>query len=403
MNAISPIGGYNMGPGPDLLQPWSAKQLADNDTASLLIRKKYAQRFNQLIYSTSFVPIYGQSTVINVPIQPVGLITKFTVLATVTVTNPNAGSTITRGSFGPFNMWSLISYMDPNQNTRVLTNGLHIASIAARRHRRVPGAAVTTDSPTGFGATMAPIAAPATIANNTAGTVSGVWEIPLAVGRDSLKGGVFAGTIFSNQQLQLTFNPNFAQNSADGLQACYTGASNANPPTYAVTMQVFQEYWDQFPLQLLTPLSPDLSTTYELKFTAFTPLIASTDNYIRFNNLRSFLSTLLLFDNGGTLNPGTDINYFMLQAANQTTLWKRSALLHSYMTRNHFGDDWPAAGYMFDFSESPIITAAEGNTVLAVNPSTVNANAVIYVGWEDLAVSSVLASASSLAGTAGLG
>lgn len=403
MNAISPIGNYNRGPGPDLLQPWTPQQLSDNDTASLLIRKKYAQRFNQLIYSTTFVPTYGQGFVINVPIQPVGLITKFTVLASVTVTNPNAGSTITRGSFGPFNMWSLVSYMDPNQNTRILTNGLHLASIAARRHRRVPGAAYTTDSPSGFGATMAPIAAPSTIANNTAGTVAGVWEIPLAVGRDSLKGGVFAGTIFSNQQLQLTFNPNFAQNSADGLQACYTGASNANPPTYSVSLNVFQEYWDQFPLQLLTPLSPDLSTTYELKFTAFTPLIASTDNYIRFNNLRSFLSTLLLYDNGGTLNAGTDINYFMLQAANQTTLWKRTPLLQSYMTRNHFGDDWPAAGYMFDFSESPIITAAEGNTVLAVNPSTVNANATIYVGWEDLAVSSVLASASSLAGTAGLG
>jgi len=86
MNAISPIGNYNRGPGPDLLQPWTPQQLTDNDTASLLIRKKYGARFNQLIYSTTFVPTYGQGFVVNVPIQPVGLITKFIVLASVTVT-----------------------------------------------------------------------------------------------------------------------------------------------------------------------------------------------------------------------------------------------------------------------------------------------------------------------------
>lgn len=389
-------------PSTNILQPWSDKQLADSASASNLLRS-IGRRFTQQIYATSLVPVYGNPSVITVPINPVGLISKFIVMMSTVVTNPGGGALLTRGSFGPFNTLSLVQYTDPATNNRIATSGWHLASVTARRHRRVPGAAWSTDSPTGFGAVMAPLSAPATIAAGASGTVSCVYEIPLALGRNSLKGAVFAGAVFSTQSLQLTFNPNFAQNSADPLGAVYTGASNANAPTYATQVTVFQEYWDQFPLGLLNPLSPDLSTVYEIKQTAFAPLIANQDNYIRFTNLRQFLSTVVAFDNGGALNAGTDIGYFLLQSANQTTEWKRPPLLQSYLTRNAYGDDFPAGVYMFDFAENPIITAAEGNTVLSVNPTSVQANANLLVGWEDLAVSQVLASAPSLAGTAGLG
>lgn len=390
------------GPSTNILQPWSQQQLASNDQASTILRQ-LGKRFTQQIYQTTIVPVYGQQQVINVPIVNVGLISKFYVQVSTVVTNPSAGATLTRGSFGPFSTFSLIQYTDPATNQRIATPGWHLAAVTARRHRRVPGQALTSDSPTGFGATMAPIAAPATIAVNTAGTVACMYEVPLALGRNSLKGAVFAGAVFATQQLQLTFNPNFAQNSADPLQAVYTGASNANPPTFATTVTVFQEYWDQFPLGLLNALSPDLSTIYEIKSTSFSSLVAASDNFIRFTNLRQFLSNTVAFDNGGTLNAGTDINFFKLESANQTTEWKRTPLLQSYLTRNHYGDDFPAGVYMFDYSDSPIITAAEGNTVLAVNPNLVNAGAVLQVGWEDLAVSQVLASAPSLAGNAGAG
>lgn len=390
-------------PSTNILQPFTGQQQATNDNASALLRQSYGKRFFQPIANGSFTPVYGQPTIINVPLNPVGLITKFVVEVQTTVTNPSSGSTLTRGSFGPFSTFSLISYTDPAQNNRIQTTGYHLAMVNARRRRRVPGSSVTTDSPTGFGATLAPIAAPSTIAANATGTVSAVYEIPLSYGRNTLKGAVFAGAVFATQNLQLTFNPNFAQNSADPLGAVYTGASNANPPTYSTTWRVYQEYWDQFPLQLLTALSPDLSTVYELKQTAITSLLANNDNYIRFNNLRQFMSTSLFYDNGGTLNAGTDINYFLLQSANQTIIWKKYIQEFGYETANLLGDNPPAGCYMFDFTEAPIITAAEGNTVLSLNPNLVNSNATIYIGWEDLATSSVLASASSLAGTAGVG
>lgn len=386
-------------PGANILQPWTAQQLANDDAASKAIRQ-FGNQFTQQIANGSFVPVFGSPTVLNIPVNNVGLITKFFVYMSVVVSNPAAGSTLSRGSFGPFSTLSSIAYTDPNSNQRIATTGWHLSSVTARRHRRVPGAALTTNSPSGFGSVVQAIAAPSSIAANAAGTVNVLYEIPLAIGRNSLKGGVFAGAVFATQSLQLTFNPNFAQTSTDPLAAVYTGASGANPPTYAVTWTVYQEFWDQFPLQLLGPLSPSLSTVYEIKTTAFSALIQANDNFIRYANLRQFLSTVVAFDNGGTLNPGTDITYFKLQSANQTVEWQRNVALQSYLTRNHLGDDMPAGVYLFDFSEDPIITAAEGNTVLAINPSLVNANAVFQVGWEDLATSTVLASAPSLAGNA---
>jgi hypothetical protein len=393
-------------PTTNFLQPFTAQQQAANNNASQLLRQVYGKKFQQQINfgSSSFTPVFGQSLVVNIPLTPVGLITKFHVLVSTVITNPSGGSTLTRAPFGPWNSLSLVQYTDPAYNTRISTTGYHLAAVTARRHRRVPGAAFTTDTPSAFGSVMNPIAAPATIAANATGTVNCVYEIPLAFGQNTLKGAVFAGAVFATQSLQLTFNPNFCQASTDGLGAAYTGAgTGVNAPTYATTIQVFYEFWDQFPLDLLSALSPDLSTIYELKQTAFTNLLAANDNYIRFNNLRQFMSAFVAYDNGGVQNPGTDINYFLLQSANQTQLKRWVPNLLSYQTRNKLGDDMPTGTYMFDFSDAPIITAAEGNTVLSVNPITVGSGATLFVGWEDLAINSVLATATSLSGNAGVG
>jgi hypothetical protein len=384
----------------NILQPWTDKQLADNANASAFLRAN-GKRFTQLIYSATITPVAGSQQVISVPIQPVGLISKFYAEVVTTVTNPAGGSVLTRTGMGPWNSLSFIQYTDPNSNARIATPGWHLAAVVARRHRRAAGAANTTDSPTGFGAPNSPIACPATIAAPGSGTVAAVYEIPLCFGRHSLKGGVFSGAVFATQSLQLTFNNNFAKSTGTPLDAVFTGAgTGVNVPTYSTAVNVYQEYWDQFPLQLIPMLSPDLSTVYEIKQTSLSSLIAASDNYVRFSNLRQFQSVVLAYDNAGVLNAGTDINYFALQSANQTTEWKRTVRLQSYLTRNAIGDDFPAGFYMFDFSEDPISTAAEGNTVLSINPITVGANAVLQIGWENLGVSSILASAPSLSGTA---
>ena len=399
-----------MQPGNSILNPFSQQQMQQSALASAILRGQTpapagvmkGKRFVQLALSTTMTATYGQATTMLLPPAPVGLVTKYIIQAICTVTNPSAGTSMTRTGFGPFNLLSNISYTDPSQNQRINTFGWHLACVSAMRRRRVPGSAFTTDSPTGFGSVMQPITGPSTIANNnTATTVQCFYEVPLSTGRNSLRGAIVANTVFSNQQLQITFNPNFCQNSSDGLLAGYTGASNANPPTFAVTINLYQEYWDQYSLGLLTPLGPDLSFIYEMKYSVFTQLAVNQYNYFRYSPLREYWGTVLAYDNGGTQNAGTDITFFQLQAANQTTYWQRSPLLQSFVTRNMFGDDAPAGVYFFDTHDDPIITAADGNTTLQMQPNSVQNNAYVIAAWEDIAVASVLAAAPSLAGQAG--
>lgn len=399
-------------PGTNLLQPFTPQQLQQSAAASAILRGaapapqgvRPGKRFFQLAQSLSFTPIAGQALVLTPQPVPVGLVTKYYAEIIITISNPSAGSALTRTPFGPFNVLSGISYTDPTQTNRISTTGWHLASVCAMRRKRVPGAALTTDSPSGFGATLSPIAAPSSIAANSNGTVRVIYEIPLSVGRNSLRGGVVAGTVFSNQQVQLTINPNLVATGTDPLAAVYTGAAAApNQPTMTGTLNFYQEYWDQYSKSLLNPLAPDLSTIYELKSSLFTPLVAGQDNYFRYNPLREYWSTVMAFDNAGVMNPGTDVNYFKLQAANQTTFWQRSPNVQSYMTRNAIGDDPPAGVYLFDTTDDPIVTAADGNTVLILNPSSVTSGASVTIGWEDIGIASVLATAPTLAGQAGVG
>lgn len=395
-------------PSTNILNPFTPKQLADSANASAAIRAT-GKRMRQQTYTTGFALTYGVPTTINLPIQPIGLNTKFWIEISLNINNPVGGGAMTRTPFGPFNVASQIQYTDPSTNQRINTTGWHMGMTAYRRHRRIPGAAWSSDSPTGFGSNgPQPLAAPASIAaSSPTNLVRMIYEVPLSVGRNSLKGAVFSGATFTTQSLQVTINPNLAQNGTDPLGAVYTGASNGTPPIYSAgTITLYQEFWDQFALGLLDPLAPDLSMVYELKNTAISPLVVNLDNFVRFTNLRTFLSTVLAFDNNGTMNAGTDVNYFLLQSANQTKLMYHDVFVQEYLTRNGYGDGPPAGVYLFDWTDlasGPIVTAAEGNTVLSINPSLVNSGAVVSIGWEDIAVAAVLASASSLSGIAGVG
>lgn len=386
----------------NILQPFTPQQLqqAAAATQAYIANSDF---YSQPIVSGSgtFAPLYGQGQTVTINPTNIGIITKFTLELTVTINNPANGAQLTRTPAGPSNALSNITYTDPAQYNRISTSGRHLYGVTCRRHRRIVGAALTTDSPTGFGSTLAPIAAPSTIAPGASATVNMIYEIPLRYGRGSFDGAVFAGASFITQQLQFTFNPLFAQSGNDPLQAVYTGASAANPPTYSVAYKVTQDYYAGAPDSLIAALDPPLSTIYELKNTIISPVIAGAENYVRYTNLRKFLSTMIAYDNGGTMNAGSDISQIRLLTANQTPKWTVGPNLLSYRTRNRLGDDFPDGFYMIDESEAPIITAAEGNTLLGITPITANAGALIEVGWESLGVAAVLASAPSLAGTAG--
>jgi hypothetical protein len=103
---------------------------------------------------------------------------------------------------------------------------------------------------------------------------------------------------------------------------------------------------------------------------------------IPYANLRSFLSTTIIYDNGGTLNAGTDITNFGLQVANNTFIWQYDVQLEAYLTRKLLNADTPKGMYYFDHRRDPISTDQFGNTQFVLLPNTVNTNAFLLVGYE---------------------
>ena len=115
------------------------------------------------------------------------------------------------------------------------------------------------------------------------------------------------------------------------------------------------------------------------------------------SRLHDFLSTFAIFDNGGTLNVGSDVNSWGIQAANFINFQKYDPTLSAAFSRNYISDDWPKATYYWSHRHKPISTAQFGNTELVLNASTVNANAKLYIGYEMFALVNLVAQAGALA------
>jgi hypothetical protein len=141
----------------------------------------------------------------------------------------------------------------------------------------------------------------------------------------------------------------------------------------------------------------DLATVYELKTTAQTGLSVGQDFPYPYANFRSFLSTFAVYDNGGVLNAGTDINNFKMQAANYSNLFQVDPAIVSMWTRHKINTDMPAGMYYFDHRDKPLQTVQYGNLELLVNPSSVAANAQLLIGTEAFALVNQVAQAGSLA------
>jgi hypothetical protein len=258
----------------------------------------------------------------------------------------------------------------------------------------------------GAGSVYPIIVAPATIAAAANSTVRMVYEVPLAYSDDDLRGAVYANVVNATMNLQLKINPTpVVVNTVDSTFAVYTSdtALNAGTLLTNVTVTVYQVYLDQLPIGNKGVVLPvlDLSTVYELKNTNFTALTVGQDFPIPYANFRDFLSTTAIFNNNGILarNAGTDINYWSLQSANFTNLWKIDPLLAAQFARQLIQTDLPKGAYYFSHRRKPISTTQYGNMNLILNPSVVGAaTGYVQIGWEDFALVNTLTSAGSLAG-----
>lgn len=355
-----------------------------------------AIKVTQPIASGNMVP--ATNPTLNIQPRYTGLILGFFVELIATITNTAAGA-LNLTPYNAANLLSNITFTDLNNNQRINTSGWHLYMLDTVKNARPFGSSYTTDSPIKFGSVLNPISAPATIAAGagTTGLVKMVYWVPLAYGAQDLRGSLYANVVNATAQLSLTINPQaLVAAGADPTLAVYTGNAAATITNVAYT--VSQVYYSQLPMSNQGAVLPlmDLATVYELKATANTGMSVGQDFPYPYANFRSFLSTFAVYDNGGVLNAGTDINNFKLQAANYSNLFNVDPTIVSIWTRHKIMTDLPQGMYYFDHRDKPLQTVQYGNLELLVNPSTVNAGAQLLVGTEAFALVNQVAQAGSL-------
>jgi hypothetical protein len=380
-----------------------------------------------VIFSQSGINPASQN-VLNITPRNVGLIRGFYVHVATSFTT-GATTTLNRTTLGPANLLSLVTFSDLSNQQRINCGGWYLPMLDTQRRRNqsfsaelatgVPASAASgVDTPLGFSANFtsnfgnaavnAPImSCPASIAPSTANNVVDMWYyIPVSYTDRDLRGAIYAGVVNSVMNLQLTLNNAAFQvaSTADPTLAVFQSSGAVNAITgQTFSVEVYQDFLDQLPFSSQGPILPfqDLSWSYLLNTTFFTAMSVGQDYPIPFPNFRNIQSLSLIYDNGGVLNGGSDINYLSLQSANYTNIFKVSPAMAAVMTRNILHVDMPKGCYYFDFRRKPLSTVQYGNLNLLVNPATVGSSLgapQFLLGFEQLAMQNQVVGAGSLAG-----
>lgn len=379
--------------------PSDAELAAMNFQARQLLLANGLNMWQQINVQTFNTNVPG--TVITIPLRNVGYVKKYYVEILMTVQRSAAATeTQTRTALGPANILSNIILTDLSNNQRINTTGWHMHLLATARRGKAFGAAYVNDSPVDIGSNYDVMIAPTSFTSGTQ-TIRFFYEIPLAYSDTDLRGGIYASTVNATYQLQLTVNPNFfVASTGNPVNAVYQSSNAEVGRISEMTVRTYQNYLDQVPMGKNGPILPiqDLSQAYLINNTAVQALAVSQDNVIPYANFRDFLSTFFIFDQGGTLNAGTDVNYWALRSANYTNVFNMDPFMTSILGgRNAISDDWPAGVYYFDFRAKPINTIQYGNMEMVLNPSSVaGATSQLLVGYEAIAIINQVTQAGSL-------
>lgn len=356
--------------------------------------------------------IYPASTPV-ITIQPtnVGLIKRFIVEVTGTISNTGS-TTITLTDLGLMNLFSQVTYIDLNNQTRISTPSVHLALIASAKRRAPFGGTYDANQLTGNNrsemqnvppAYWPVFNAPATIASGASGNFTAFFEVPLAYSDTDLRGAVYASVLQAVQQLNFTPNAQaVTANPADDTFAVYSGAAGTAGNISAMSLTVTQEYFDNLPSsngKLILP-AYSVSQMYQLMNTPFQAIPQNQNYPISYANLRRFLSTFAIYNSTGASGGrtlGTDINYWNVQTANNTPLWQNNPMLCALLSREELHTDLPAGCYYFPTRKRPISTLQYGNVALNINASVASANSKLQIFWEMFADINTILNAGSLA------
>lgn len=375
-----------------------------NRAQRFAVLQNSVEMMQQIFTGTIAAPIQGNNVF---PVSPrnVGLVKKFVVKITGTANN-TGGANALLSDLGLANILSQVTFTDLNNNVRIQTSGWHLAFLQALKHQSAMTDAILAASEISFSKTMGNvfpvIVAPDNFATGTSQPFTMWFEVPLAYSDEDLRGAVYMNVVNATAQLQLTINPNaFVAAATDSTLASWKGSAGN---LTNVSCTVYQVYLDQLPKAkngaVILP-ALDLSTVYELKNTVLSAFIAGQDNPIPYANFRDFLSTFAIYNSNPAADAGrtagTDINYWALQSANFTNIFKLEPLAVALKTRAMLMRDLPAGCYYFSSRRRPISTTTYGNMQLINNPITAAAGNYCLVAWEDFALVNTLLNAGSLA------
>ena len=367
-------------------EPITPQQMMQQNALQRQAVLSNAVEMTQNIAPLSILP--SQQNIISIQPRPVGLIKGFIVEVTATLANA-AGTAADRTGGGSGNLITNFTFNDLNNNVRINTSGRHMAIINSARQGWVMGGAYAPNVSMGFGNNWNVNSGAATLAASAETVVRQIYWVPLAYSGNDLRGSIYAAVVNATMSLQITLNPTpFVATGADPLNAIYQGNAGGNyKAATPVQLNVYQVYLDQLPVMNGGPILPvmDLNTVYEIKETSVQGIAAGQDFPYSYANFRDFLSTTAVFDNGGTFNSGSDVNYWALQAANYTKLFQVAPEIAAFNARQTFMADPPPGYYYFSHRDRPINTISYGNMELVLNASSASGTAKLLIGTEAFA------------------
>jgi hypothetical protein len=381
-------------------QQYSAAQ---NMQARQLIIQEAREMWQVTNTNTVAAPIIGVPQ--NIPLRNIGMCKRLLLEVTGTVAAAGGADTQTLTKWGLANIFSQVTVTDLANYNRIQTTGWHLYTLACLRRQLVYGGAYPNDAPVQMGSNLQVNNGPSEVnAATGAQTFRMFFELPLAYSDTDLRGAIYSAVVNATWQVSYTINPSFfVANAADPTTAVFISNGATLGVLSNVVVKTHQIYLDQLPFaQNGQPILPyyDLATGYLIQNTNFAnTLTQGQDGVFQYPNFRSILSATILYDNNGAQNPGTDINYIGIQAANLVFLLQVDPFTISLRTRNTIGDDLPPGAYCLETRVSPINTTAYGNMQIVINASNVGATTNVLVGWEMLAIINSVAGASSLPAT----
>lgn len=382
----------------------SSQQLRQQNAAARQAILAVSQNMAQVISSGTISNPGNSNNVINLEARPVGFLKRFWMEVTATVQNSDTVNDAVLTPWGPANLFSNVQFIDLSNNQRINCTGWFLHQVATAKRGRNYGSVFLNDGPVAYGNNYPVMSASPVIAHGgtNTGTVRMVFEVPCTYSDTDFRGGIWLGVTGNTAQIQFTINPNpgalsYAQGGVPVL-AMYQGTTNIQ--ITSLTYKLYQNYLDQMPRgqngQVVLPIN-DISTVYLLN--TVVPPITLTNNQdipIPYSNFRDFLSTSIIFDNGGQLNNGSDVNYWAIQAANYVNMINVDPAIMGLWSRNMLQADMPIGSYYFSHRHKPISVLQFGNQYLVLNASTVNANARLLVGYEMFALVNLVAQAGAL-------